>query len=1054
VNEPRAVVADRPETAYAESPALLRKERKHVTVLFADISGSTDLIDGVDPEQAVETLDPALNAMREAIRHYGGTVNEVRGDGVMALFGAPIAQEDHALRACHAALALQKSIAEIPGRPIRVRIGLNSGAVVVRAILNDLGVGYTAVGPAVHLAGRMEQQATPGRILISERTQRLVSGFVSTSSLGPFEIRGVAEPVEIFELNGSLEDRSRWEARAVGGLSDFVGREDELALLEVTLGYAAAGYRRLAAVSGPAGVGKSRLVHEFTRRASINGWSVLEASGSPLTQAATHYPIRRMLAAWLEIDETDDAGKRAARVSEGLEALGPEVSDAIPALEAVFDLPVSDPAWEKLDPIRRRERIMGGVAGLIDALADLSPLILVFEDLQWMDVETCSVVQRVVAGKRDPGVLIVTTFRDHSQFPWATDEAHSAIELDGLDGEESEALLRSELGAHPALGGMIDLLIQTTSGVPLFLEETLRDLIETGALRGRSGDYRPAVALHELEIPESIEGVVEARLDRLAAPLKKLLQQASILGREIPVEVAVTAFGLEPSQARVDLEALCGQDFLRATESPDGDRYSFKHALIQEAAYGSLLRSERRQLHLQVLGALEQRSADRGDEAVEEMGLHAYRGASWSKAATYLQRAGLKAVSRSAHREALSSFEGALGAVEALPRSEESTRSAIRLRLLIRGCLVPLGDAEQIERHLSEAEAAAAEMGDTRWLGLVYANATYSDWLAGRHAAGVESGLRALAIARDLDDLTVRVTACFGLGLAYHGMGRFREAVEVHGELLEQLPPGLDRKRFNGPAYPSVLARGFLAYAHAELGELETASSHADSAIRLAQELEDSFGLVLSRIAAGQTWLRLQDPERAIAILEPGIEECRTAKMPTVAVGVMAHLGVAYAAVGEPAKAIDVLERVVDVADDEEIPAQNLDRWHLALAWAHLVRGAVGEAARVADLACERACLHGDEGTHGWALLLSGLARARTRAGGPGPGEFFDQAISIARSHALVPLEAHALLEMARWKSENDETAAASASARSAARQFRALGLDGPMRDAEALGGV
>src|SRR5262245_59903273 len=287
--EARASEADAP----APRPSALtplKKERKHVTILFADICESTTLIDKFDPEQAVDTFDPVLNAMRETIRLYGGTVNEVRGDGVMALFGAPVAQEDHALRACHAALALQQRIAELPGS-IRIRVGLHSGTVVVRAIRNDLALDYTAVGPAVHLASRLEHEARPGQTMLSDKTRRLVAGFVATAPVGELALRGITDPLAAFELLDSLEDRSRWEVRAERGLSRFVGRESELAELEANLRWAAAGYRRLATVSGPAGVGKSRLVHELAQQARAEGWTVLETSATTLTQQLAWFPI-------------------------------------------------------------------------------------------------------------------------------------------------------------------------------------------------------------------------------------------------------------------------------------------------------------------------------------------------------------------------------------------------------------------------------------------------------------------------------------------------------------------------------------------------------------------------------------------------------------------------------------------------------------------------------------------------------------------------------------------------------------------------------------------
>jgi len=1032
-------------------PGPLKKERRHVTILFADICESTRLIDAVDPEQAVATLDPVLNAMRETIQRFGGMVNEVRGDGVMALFGAPIAQEDHALRACHAAVAIQRSVAGLPGRPIRVRVGLNTGEVVVRTILNDLTLEYTAVGPAVHLTSRLQERAEPGRILLSGRTHALVAGFVSVRPQGAVALRGIGDPVDVYELERCLGERSRWIVRAERGLGPFVGRELELAELETSLRWAAAGYRRLVSLTGPAGVGKSRLVHELLERAQSEGWTILAASGSALTQTATYYPIRKMIEDWIGVRDPEPSADRAGRLEERLEALGHRSDEARAALGSILELPGSDPSWEKLDPGRRRDRIMRAVQDLIARIAEQAPLVLVFEDLQWMDEETATLLRQLAADETEAPLLIVTTFRADFRSPWSPDQTHASIELDGLDDSHSEALLRESLGPHAALSTIVELLVERSGGIPLFLEETLRDLVEAKVLKGHPGDYRLAGAVGGLVIPKTIEAVLSARLDRLEPELKRLLERCSVIGRELPIGLVAEVCDLAVSEVKARFETLCRQDFLRPPESLDGAHHVFKHALTQDAAYQRLLRDERRELHLRVLEALERGDREPGDEPIEQLGYHAYRGESWQKAADYLQRAGVKAVKRSAHREALSCLDDALDSLERLPRTEQTIRRSIRLRMLIRGCLVPLGDAERIAHHLAEAERAAAEVGDSRTLGLVYANTTYSDWLAGRHAAAIESGLRAIAISRELDDLTLRVGACFGLGLAYHGAGRFREAVEIHEDLIARLPRALERNRFNGPAFPAVLARGFLAYAYAELGELKQACSYGSAALELARDLEDVFGLVLSRIAAAHTFLRMQDPQQAVAILEPGVEECRRAGMPTVAVGVVAQLGIAYAATGQPERAIRELLRVVEVADDEEIPQQNLDRRLLALGWAHFVRGALDEAIQLADATCARAEQHGDEGTQGWALLLGGLARARCGAPATSPGPLFDAALGIARERCLAPLEAHTQLEQARWLAAVGDRAASRASARAAAQRFRALELRGPLREAERL---
>src|SRR6266705_80522 len=377
------------------SRAALEGERKQVTVLFADLKGSMELLADQDPEEARQILDPVLELMLEAVHHYEGTVNQVMGDGVMALFGAPLAHEDHAVRACYAALRMQEvvrrysdELRRAQGVEVQIRVGLNSGEVVVRSIGSDLRMDYTAVGQTTHLAARMEQMAAAGSILMAADTLRLPEGYVQVKPVGPVRVKGLGEAVEVYEVTGAGPVRTRLQATATRGLTRFVGRTAELEQLQQSLEGAAQGYGQVVALVGEPGVGKSRLFHELTRSHRTQGWMVLESGAVSYGKATAYLPVIGLLKAYYQIEGRDDTRKIREKVTGKLLALDRSLEPFLPALLSLLDVAVEEPQWEQLDPPRRRQRTLDGVTRLLLRESQVQPVVTVFEDLHWIDSET------------------------------------------------------------------------------------------------------------------------------------------------------------------------------------------------------------------------------------------------------------------------------------------------------------------------------------------------------------------------------------------------------------------------------------------------------------------------------------------------------------------------------------------------------------------------------------------------------------------------------------------------------------------------------------------
>ena len=409
------------------SRSALEGERKHITVLFADLKGSMELLAERNPEEARQLLDPVLERMMAAVHRYEGTVNQIMGDGIMALFGAPLAHEDHAMRACYAALAMQAALRHYSdevrrthGLAVHFRIGLNAGEVVVRAISNDLHMDYSAIGQTVHLAARMEQMATPGSILLTAATFRLVEGLVQVHGLGPIPVKGLGEPVEVYELMGASALRGRWQATMARGLTHFVGRQHELDVLHQALEHVEAGRGQVVAVIGEPGVGKTRLFHEFALASRTQGWLRLESSATSYGKAIPYLPLIDVLKAYVQPEERDDAQRIRERLTRRLLALDPALGPTLPAFLALLEVPVEDPHWQALDPSQRRQRTLDALKRLLLRESQVQPLLLVFENLHWIDAETQVFLDGLVESLPTARLLLLVNYRPEYQHGWGT----------------------------------------------------------------------------------------------------------------------------------------------------------------------------------------------------------------------------------------------------------------------------------------------------------------------------------------------------------------------------------------------------------------------------------------------------------------------------------------------------------------------------------------------------------------------------------------------------------------------------------------------------------
>ena len=697
------------------SKAALEGERKQVTVLFADLKSSMELLADRDPEEARKLLDPVLEHMMEAVHRYEGTVNQVMGDGIMALFGAPLAHEDHAVRACYAALRMQETVAQYAegvlrshGIRVQIRVGLNSGEVVVRSIGGDLRMDYTAVGQTTHLAARMEQMAAPGTILLTPETLALVEGYVSVKSLGPVPVKGLAGPMEIFEVRGVGPARTRLQASAQRGFTRFVGRDAELEQLRRAQQLASTGHGQVAAIVGEAGVGKSRLVYEFMHSHRLSGWLILEAASVSYGKATSYLPVIALLKSYFKIHDRDDQREVREKVTGKLLALDRALEPSLPALLSLLDAPVEDPGWQTMAPANRRQHTLDGVKGLLLREAREQPLVMVFEDLHWIDGETQALLDGLVESSASARLLLIVNYRPEYQHGWAGKTYYSQLRLDALPPASAADLLDALLGEDGSLAPLKQMLVKR--GNPFFVEETVRTLMETGALAGERGQYRLAQPIGTIQIPPTVRVMLAARIDRLSPEAKRLLQVASVIGKDVPFVLLREIADESEGPLRARLAQLQTAEFLHETALFPDLEYSFKHALTHEVTYGGLLQERRRVLHGRIVEAIERLHSDRLGEQFERLAHHAALGGLGDKAVDYLRQAGLKAAGRSALHDARIWFEQALDILRGLPENGSNLEKAFDIRFELRPVLVQLDEPGTLLERMHEAESIAERL--------------------------------------------------------------------------------------------------------------------------------------------------------------------------------------------------------------------------------------------------------------------------------------------------------------------------------------------------------
>jgi transcriptional regulator with AAA-type ATPase domain/tetratricopeptide (TPR) repeat protein len=1002
------------------------------------------LVPPKDGEIGLETTR-VLELLAEKMESFGGRIEALGPLGMVAAFGLePV--EDAPRRAAHAAIAMRKAAARArpsTTEPIGLALAIHAVAGLVGPTAETPVIDVAATGRAHAVLEALMTVVERDVILVSPAAARALERRFTLVSVGPVEpLGGPAYRLEGLEQPGLAPRAS---------MTPFVGRELELEQLRHAMERAAAGHGKVVAIIGEPGVGKSRLIWELVRAHQGHGWRVLRAGAVSYGQARPYGPVIDLLKTDCRIDDRDAPQEIREKVRGRLHALDLSLGSNLDALLALLDIPVEDGvAWQALDPAQRRQRTLDALKRLWLREAQINPLLFVVEDLHWVDAETQAWLDSLVESLPTTRLCLVVDYRPEYQHGWGSKPAYTQLRLDPLSRESAQMFLRTLLGDTPELERLTALLIERTEGNPFFLEETVQTLVETKALKGERGAHSLARPIDTIEVPTTVEAVLAARIDRLPLETRRLLQAASVIGKDVPVVLLQAIAGISEGVLRSGLATLQAAELLYEARVVPDLEYTFKHALTHEVAYGGVPPDQRRGLHRRIVEAIEALSGERLGEHAERLAHHALRGELWDKAATHFRQAGLRAAAQAAYREAVGHLEQALGALRRLPGTRQRTELIIDINLDLRSALEPLDWVRQGE-PLHEAEALARALGDQFRLARIASLMVDQRLGIGDWEKGVRFGQEALSLARTLGDRSTELVATTYLGLIHAHRGEFTDAATLLERNVVALGDDLRYERFGTAMIQSAFSQGNLADVLSQLGQFDEAIEHAKAGVRVAEEADHHLSLVPTLLSLGLAHLRRGDLPRATQPLERCLDLTRTRQFVNRTPYAAAALGAAYVLAGRVEEGLPLLADAVEAFSrrpDPVRPALIL----LCAGMACLSAGRIDEARSHTREALALSRRLGARGAEAHALYLAG--DVALTAGEEDAEAHYREALALATQLGMRPTVAHCHFGLGQLHRRAGEREPAREHLTTATLLYREMGMTFWLEKAEAVLGA
>jgi class 3 adenylate cyclase/tetratricopeptide (TPR) repeat protein len=950
-------------------------ERKLVTVLFADVVNYTYIADKLDPEEVHQIMDGTFRILLDEIHRFEGTVNQFTGDGIMALFGAPVAHEDHAQRACHAALSIQKSIQYYSSRikdtwkvDFSMRIGLNSGSVVVGSIGDDLRMDYTAIGDTTNLAARMEGVAEPGMILVSKDTYRLAKVFFTFQPHKTVEVKGKAEPQETFQLMRARRVRTRIGAMQARGLTPLVGRKNSMAALQEVYANVKMGSGQVVGLVGEPGVGKSRLLMEYKSLLPVDESFYLEGRCLHYGESMAYLPILDILKSYFAVEEGDSESQIKMKLEEKILSLNGMLQGAIAPFQELLSLHPDDENYQRLEPQQKRDITFEAIRDVLIRISQEKLLVIAVEDLHWIDKTSEEFLDYLIDWLGNSRVLLVLLYRPEYNHRWGSKSYYTKIGINQLGIPSCNEMLQVLFEDGKVDVKVRNLILERASGNPLFIEEFTQNLLENGFIEKKEDKYVLTKEVSDIQVPDTIQGLIAARIDRLEENIKRTMQIASVIGRDFAFRILHRISEMR-DELKAYLLSLQGLEFIYEKSLFPELEYIFKHALTQEVAYNSLLAGRRKDLHRKVGEAMETIFADRLAEYTSLIGEHFLRGEAWEQAFDYLEKAGDAAARLYSHAEARLHYGRAIEALDHLAETEENRRR--RVDTIIKQTLsswradspernlMRLSQAEQLAKGLSSPGGASE--GDSLRLARVHF------WLGRVHYSRGEMGeaigyfSQVLPVAQEYGDRELLSIPSGAIGQAMAVLGRLSEAKQLLGQAIP-----IFEKAANWTEW--IQAKGFRGTAIASMGDYGEGLKEVRQAQARAEELNFLTGVSVSNNCLGYAYLFGGDYRQAIEAAKAAVtaaEQSGDRIYAYVGYGVWAWAACRNGQYGEAASCLARSQEVAKELGGRVIMA---DLFATAMAEIALGSGRLAEALVLAEQAVTMAQKAG-------GILAEGIAR-------------------------------------------------------------------------------
>ena len=1048
--------ATRPKSDQNEIVSIPQKdgERRQASIMFSDLSGYTSMNERLDPEEVEEIMHLIKSKAIKIVEHHQGTVNQFVGDEVLALFGIPVTHEDDPVRAVRSAIEIHRLVRQISadmegriGVQLKMHTGISSGLVVTQ--MRDSRDGqYGITGDVVNTGSRLAGIANADEIIVCPKTHRQVAPYFETEPYESTTVKGKTRPLIPYQIIKESTVNTRFDAARKQGLTDFTGRENELATLNACLKGTLSRKGQLVTIVGEAGLGKSRLIFEFRHSLNRHGLTVLQGRCQSYGSSTPYFPHINALRRGLKLDDGDTLNQLHTKIVTNVLSIDPSLEKYLPIYLHLLSVPSED--YPLPDDLHGRELTMA----IQDALtacfifsSKKQPLVLILEDWHWVDDASDALLKHMISLIPSHALMLLVIFRPDYERDMGSWSHHTMLRLNALNQVNCGQIVKSIWSAESLPDGIVSLIHERTGGNPFFVEEVSRALIEEGTIECSKGQAVLTQSLENLSLPNTVQAVIRARLDRLDEFSQESLRLASVVGREFAHRI-LEQISASKQQLEGALENLKMMELIQQTQVFPEAAYMFKHVITQEVTYKTILKQKRKELHTAVGEAIEALYMDRLEEFYEMLAYHYWRSEKWDKAYRYNREAGLKAQALSAYIEARGFLEASLTALTKLPRTRKHIEQEIDLRFNMRSALFPLGRHDDWADHVRVAQSLAEEIDDKSHLANAYNYLAGHLWIRGRHEEAIKLGMESCRLSQSIGDLSLRVTTRLHLGIPYLYTGEIEKQITLHQEAVILLNGPDILKRHGFTTVPAITLRGYLAWGAAERGDFKNAKVWAGEGLELSGQVKNLMTSVFVRACVGYAYLRKGDLDKALAILLDTLKLSREGEVQSIFSFVAGSLGNVYLHMGQPENALPILIEGVDRRYSESSITPPL--YTLAtLSEAYLQHGLINKAEDFIKKALDIFHNTGERCFGAWSLLIAAKIHFKTNDERRGEQKL-RQAIDIAERLKMWPLQAHCYFELGKSLMKHKDTECQKYFKKSV-DLFRSLDMNFWLPDAETL---